>query len=211
MKNQPVLILMTKKPVAGEVKTRLTRHISAKTAASIALEMIVDTVEKTVAYWPGELRLLVAPNADHRELKELANQFRIAIGTQADGDLGQKMESAICDGLHTAPATAVMGCDIPDINQAILKLAYERLCEGHNVFGPSADGGFYFAGLNECKPGMFKDIEWSNNRVLETVLHRMQACKIRVDVLLPCLQDIDNWRDFEYLAQNQPRYSQFLN
>ena len=108
------------------------------------------------------------------------------------------------------PPAAIMGCDIPDVSPAVLRVAYDRLVEGHNVIGPSSDGGFYFAGLKQCVPGMFENIEWSTDRVIETVLHRMAACKIPIDVMLPCLQDIDNWRDFEYLAQNQPRYSKFL-
>ena len=116
------------------------------------------------------------------------------------------MESAVCDALRTAPAAAIMGCDIPDVSPAVLAFAYDRLVEGHNVIGPSSDGGFYFAGLKQWVPGVFEDIEWSTDRVIETVLHRMAACKIPIDVMLPCLQDIDNWTDFEYLAQNQPRY-----
>lgn len=210
MKNQPVLVLLTKKPVAGDVKTRLIPHVTAKIAAAIAWEMIVNTVETTVKYWPGELRMLVSPDADHLELFDLASRYGFAIGPQADGNLGQKMESAVCDALRTAPAAAIMGCDIPDVSPGVLAFAYDRLVEGHNVIGPSSDGGFYFAGLKQCVPGMFEDIEWSTDRVIETVLHRMAACKIPIDVILPCLQDIDNWRDFEYLAQNQPRYSKFL-
>lgn len=211
MSNQPALVLLTKKPVTGQVKTRLTSDTSAETAAAIAWEMIVETVETAVAHWPGEVRMLVSPDADHCDLTDLASRCSFEIGPQAEGDLGEKMESAISNALRTAPAAALMGCDIPDISGKILKLAYSRLAEGYNVIGPSADGGFYFAGLNRCEPDMFDGIEWSTEHVLQIVLHRMRACKIPIDTMLPCLQDIDYWKDFEHLARNKARYRSFLN
>ena len=207
MKQLPVLILVTKKPVAGKVKTRLMPGASAESAANIAFEMICETVEKSARSWPGERRLLVSPDTKDPRLQDLAKRHNMLLGEQAGGDLGAKMESALCDALTDAPAAAIMGCDIPDISQTMLKLAFDRLTEGKNVLGPSADGGFYMIGLNRIEPGIFEHIEWSTDSVLRDVLQRMQACKIPVDVLLPCLKDIDEWRDFQHLASVNARYA----
>ena len=201
---------MTKKPVPGEVKTRLLSHVSAETACAIALEMIVDTIEKAAAYWPGDIWLLVSPDANHPNLIQLAKQYKLQLRTQSAGDLGTKMESAICEALQHAPAAAVMGCDIPSVTPAILEFARNRLLEGRNVMGPSTDGGFYFAGFTQCQFGMFNDIQWSTPTVFEVTLRRLQACKMPVEVMLPCLNDIDHWSDFVDLAKNHSRYSKFL-
>ena len=211
MNKQPTLILMTKNPVAGEVKTRLLSHVSAKTASAIALEMIIDTIEKATACWQGNIWLLVSPDASHPKLIQLAKQYKLRLRTQSAGDLGTKMESAICEALQHAPAAAVMGCDIPTVTPAILEFANNRLLEGRNVMGPSTDGGFYFAGFTQCQFGMFKDIQWSTSTVFEVTLRRLQACKMPVEVMLPCLNDIDHWSDFVDLAKYQSRYSKFLH
>ncbi len=210
MNKQPTLILMTKNPVPGEVKTRLLSHVSAETASAIALEMIVDTIEKAAACWPGNIWLLVSPDTCHPKLIQLAKQYKLRLRTQSAGDLGIKMESAICEALKHAPAAAVMGCDIPTVTPAILEFANNRLLEGHNVMGPSTDGGFYFAGFTQCQLGMFNDIPWSTSTVFEVTLRRLQACKMPVEVMLPCLNDIDHWSDFVDLAKSQSRYSKFL-
>jgi len=201
---------MTKNPVPGEVKTRLLSHVSAETASAIALEMIVDTIEKAAACWPGNIWLLVSPDASHPKLIQLANQYKLLLRTQSAGDLGIKMESAICEALQHAPAAAVMGCDIPTVTPAILGYASNRLLEGRNVMGPSTDGGFYFAGFTQCQYGIFNDIQWSSSTVFEVTLRRLQACKMPVEVMLPCLNDIDHWSDFVDLAKHQSRYSKFL-
>ncbi len=210
MDNRPALLLFTKKPVPGQVKTRLLPNVSAATAADIALEMMVDTVEKTTACWPGKISLLVSPDTHHPQLRELADRGDLSLGIQSKGDLGVKMESAIRDALALSPAAAVMGCDVPSVSPMILQLAYERMLEGDNVMGPSIDGGFYFAGFQQYRRGMFKDIEWGTPAVFETVLARLHACKMPIEVLLPCLKDVDLWSDFAELADMQPRYLKFL-
>ncbi len=209
--NQPTLLLFTKKPLPNQVKTRFLPDVSAETAADIALEMIIDTVEKATTGWPGQISLLIEPDVDHPALLALDDRCRITLGKQVDGDLGTKMEAAIRTALHSAPAAAVMGCDIPTITPAILELAFDRLREGYNVMGPSADGGFYFAGFTRHQSGMFNNIEWSTPTVFEITMSRLQECKIPVEVLLPCLNDMDCWTDFVDFAQTQSRYAKYLS
>lgn len=209
--NAPTLMLMTKSPIPGEVKTRLHTHVSAKTAAAIAMMMIEDTVEIVSQNWPGKTQLLVSPNIDHPSLQELANTHQIPLAVQAPGDLGSKMEAALQRGLKSAPAAAIMGCDIPDVSGQILKATYQRLTEGSNVLGPTADGGFYMIGLRHCLSNIFSGIAWSTPSVLEIVLDRLrQDSATRIDFLLPCLQDIDCWQDFEHYGKQHSKYQTFL-
>ena len=203
-------MLMAKSPVPGQVKTRFVPHVSAKTAAQIALEMLQDSVEKAVHHWPGVVQLLASPDANHPDLVELAKHYDLQIRVQSGGDLGQKMAQAIDTTLKNATAGAVMGCDIPDVTPAILTLAYNRLLEGHNVMGPSADGGFYFAGFTQFQSDVFDNVHWSTDTVFKIVSARLRACNLPAQVLLPCLSDIDHWSDFVELAKRHPRYAKFL-
>ena len=201
---------MAKAPVPGQVKTRFVPHVSTKTAAQIALEMLQDTVDRAVHHWPGVVEILASPDANHPELVKIARHHGLQIRVQSGGDLGEKMAQAIDTTLKNATAGAVMGCDIPDVTPAILELAYNRLLEGHNVMGPSADGGFYFAGFTQFQSNVFDNVLWSTDTVFEIVLARLRACEKPVQVLLPCLSDIDYWSDFVELAKRHPRYAKFL-
>ena len=207
---EPILILLTKDPKPGFVKTRFFPSASPDIAAAIALDMIEETVATAVSAWPGPVKLLVSPQADHPKLAKMANQFGIDVAAQSPGDLGEKMESALCDAMNEASSAAVMGCDIPTVSEGLLKFAFGRLTDGATVIGPSADGGFYMVGLQHCIPGMFSGIEWSVDTVLLSMLSRMHEYGIQFDVILPCLQDIDTWGDFQNLAEKFPKFAKYL-
>ena len=208
--NRPALVLFTKSPVPGTVKTRFLTDTTPEIAAAIALEMIKDTVSKVATCWPGPIRLLVSPNASHPQLTKISVRYNVPIGAQSQGDLGQKMQSAICEGLETSPAVAVMGCDIPTVTADLLEFAFDALSRGANVVGPSADGGFYLIGTQQCVSGMFDEITWSTDTVLQSVMMRTSQLGIRFNVVLPCLKDVDNWEDFEFLTRIVPKYLRFL-
>ncbi|MDE0309801.1 MAG: TIGR04282 family arsenosugar biosynthesis glycosyltransferase [Acidiferrobacterales bacterium] len=210
MMDRPALMLFTKAPLPGRVKTRLLTHTTPETATAIALEMIRDTLSIAADCWPGPVRLLVSPAKAPSELTEMALRYNVTSGTQSQGDLGQKMQSAIREGLESSTAVAVMGCDIPLVTADILEFAFESLAKGANVIGPSADGGFYLIGTHQCVPGMLDSIAWSTDTVLQSVLARSEQLGVRFDVLLPCLNDIDSWEDFEHLASIVPKYRRFL-
>ncbi len=206
---EPVLLIFAKKPTPGQVKTRFLPNASPKIAASIALEMIQMTVHTAVAGWPGPIQLMASPDTNDPALEFLAQQHNIALTGQCEGNLGMKMETAICQTLDSAPA-AIVGCDIPSVSQSILQYAYHRIHAGKNVMGPSADGGFYLIGLHQCVPGMFDAIPWGTNQVLDSVLRRLHECRINIDVMLSCLQDIDTWSDFLWAAQFESKFQEIL-
>ena len=206
----PQLILLTKKPIPGEVKTRLLPYLSAEDAAQLSIDMTQDTVTQALNAWTGPLRMLASPDPDHPALQRIAQRHSISISPQAAGNLGQKMHEALEIGLRNAPAAAILGCDIPTISQSILRFASHKLKQGFNVIGPAADGGFYFAGLTQCKSGMFDQIQWGSNTVFASTVERSASLGIRFDVVLPCLQDIDEYDDLVNLAQISKKYRKYI-
>ena len=207
--NEPALILLTKKPLPGYVKTRLLPYCSAETAADIAFEMIADTIETVKDSWRGKIELCVAPDTEDFRLKQLAQYHSIEMKAQPTGDLGEKMQSLICQELNHAPSAAVLGCDIPTIDTSLIEYAYLQMNKGANVIGPSSDGGFYFIGLNTCHIRMMEGIHWGTETVLYSLISTMKQCKIYFDVVLPCLQDVDTWSDFVYILERFPKYQKF--
>lgn len=207
--SQPELILFAKKPIAGEVKIRLQPDYSPEQAAAIAGFMIRATVDLAVSVWPGDVALYAWPDADHLLFHELAREFHIHLAPQAQGDLGAKMFSALRDGIGRRASAAILGCDVPHCGWDVIDQANHWLARGRNVIGPTEDGGYYFIGLQEAPPELFKDIPWGSRRVLETTLRRAEELGVEFDMLTQ-LRDIDTAKDLWLIAQKYEPLKQFL-
>lgn len=207
----PVLALFAKSPVPGFVKTRFASYCSAEESAQIALAMIKLTVHTAVQNWQGPVCMYISPDKNHSAVKNLCKQHNIALKLQASGDLGRKMELAIRDELANGSAVGVMGCDIPQVSGSQLQWAYQQLQQGSNVLGPSADGGFYFVGLQQYIAGMFNDIRWGESTVAQTTINQLTALGIWFDTILECQQDVDTWDDYQQAIQLVPELQEIIN
>lgn len=205
----PDLILFAKQPIPGEVKTRLQPDYSPEQSAHIAEFLIRDTVKLATTNWPSDVYLYGAPGADHPLFRRLADEFHLHLATQAVGNLGLKMLTALRQGIERSGAAAVLGCDVPHCRGAVLELAHEKLACGGNVIGPTEDGGYYFIGLQQAPAALFEDIEWGGSQVVETTLLRAQQLGIVFEVL-PKLTDIDTGDDLWITAHQYEPLRKFL-
>jgi uncharacterized protein len=195
----PALIIFAKQPVVGEVKTRLLPRYTAAQAAAIAAALIEHTVELVSSIWRGPVYLAAAPSADHPLLAALSRRYPITLSSQARGDLGQRMHTALMHACRAHGAAAVIGCDVPHCPPAVVAQAQVLLKEGKNVLGPSDDGGYYLIGLTQPYATLFEGIEWGESSVLETTLARARDISLDFE-LLPCLRDIDTADDLRAAA-----------
>ncbi|MBF0259504.1 MAG: TIGR04283 family arsenosugar biosynthesis glycosyltransferase [Desulfamplus sp.] len=81
-------------------------------------------------------------------------QFENWLGTginfqrQSDGDLGQRMRSAIADSFKMgASKVVIVGTDLPDLTINHFKDAFHALDSHDLVLGPSMDGGYWLIGM----------------------------------------------------------------
>lgn len=207
--NQPELILFAKQPIPGQIKTRLQPPYTPEKAAEIAAFMIRATVELAVSAWPGNVTLYVWPGTDHLLFRHLARDFKVDLAPQADGDLGAKMLDALRAGIQRGGSAAIMGCDVPHCGWDVIDQANGWLARGHNVLGPTDDGGYYFIGLQRARAELFDGIPWGSDRVLEMTLAR--AAKLGIDFdRLAKLRDIDTADDLWLVAQKYEPLRQFL-
>ncbi len=207
--SQPELLLFARKPIPGEVKTRLTPEYGAARAAEIAAFLIRATVELAASAWPGRIYLYAWPDPEHPLFRELAREFPVTLATQIEGDLGAKMHAALREGIARSGAAAVMGCDVPHGGWVTLDQANDWLARGDNVLGPTEDGGYYFIGLQETRAELFEGIEWGSDRVRATTLTRAEALGIEFE-MLPLLRDIDTAADLWLVAQKYEPLRKFL-
>jgi uncharacterized protein len=207
--SQPELILFARKPVPGEVKTRLQPEYGPERAAEIAAFLIRATVELAVSAWPSRVSLYVAPDSDHPLFRELEREFDIRLARQAEGDLGARMLAALREGIARGGSAAILGCDVPHVGWDVIDQANDWLARGRNVLGPTEDGGYYFIGLQEARPELFEDMPWGGSDVLAATLARAEKWGLEFD-LLAKLRDVDTAGDLWLVAQKYEPLRKFL-
>ena len=109
-------------------------------------------------------------------------------------------ESAFDSGME---ACCIIGTDSPDLPAEYIGKAFDHLDndEVDVVFGPAEDGGYYLLGLKRCWPGLFQDIPWSTEAVLETSIKRAGKLGLRT-ILLPIWYDLDEMKDLRRLLDS---------
>lgn len=207
--SQPELILFAKKPVPGQVKTRLQPDYLPEQAAEIASFLIRATTELAISAWPGEISLYVWPDCNHALFYQLASEYHLRLTSQAEGDLGTKMWHALGEGIARRGSAAILGCDVPHCGWDVIDQANDLLASGKNILGPTEDGGYYFIGLQQARPELFENIPWGFNKVLETTLARAASLDVEFH-LLKKLRDIDTANDLWLVAQKYEPLKRFL-
>lgn len=182
------IVLFTRYPVAGRVKTRLIATLGAQGAASLQQRMTEFALRQARATGVRvQIRFTGAPLERMRAWLGEAYDY----ADQGGGDLGERMQRAF-DAAFRGGATSVivMGCDCPD-NRAANLAACLRLLKKHDcVIGPACDGGYYLIGLSRSRPELFRDMPWGTSAVLAKTLAVAGACP-----LLDTLPDIDRPAD----------------
>ena len=190
------LILFTRCPVPGEVKTRLIPALGAEGAAALHRRLVLRTLRaaiescRTVA---ANLELHFAGGTETAMSHWLGAPARFV--SQGPGDLGARMARAFDEAFRVgSTATIIIGSDCPELSADVITRAFSRLSEVPVVLGPALDGGYYLIGLSRPMPELFRDIPWGTDRVLAdslAVLHG-RGCQA---ALLDPLGDIDRPED----------------
>jgi len=189
------LIVFTRYPDPGRVKTRLIPVLGAEGAAQLHEQLTAETLTWTGAFAAERpLRLEVHFEGGTADLMSARFGSGLTYVQQGDGDLGAKLIGATdrIDG-----PTVVIGTDCPDLCAAILVTAFDALRSADLVLGPARDGGYYLIGLNRPTPQVFTGIPWGTDRVCG--LSQQIATDSGLSVtLLDVLDDIDVPADLEW-------------
>lgn len=196
------ITILTKAPVAGFAKTRLIPALGPEGAAALAQKLLDHTVAQAVAAGLGEVRLLGAPDASHPALQRHAGQ--VQLGTQADGDLGQRMHRALDDALACHALALLVGTDAPALDHHMLRQAAQVLAQHDAVFVPALDGGYALVGLRgRSRPELFEAMTWSTDQVMAETRQRLTRAGLRW-AELDAVGDIDEPGDLRHLPAGWP-------
>ena len=184
------VVIFTKVPVPGRVKTRLIPAIGAEAAARLHRAMVSVTLERALASGLP-VRVAVAGDMTDPFVAEL-RAAGVQVSAQAPGDLGDKLLAALDGpGRHIG-----LGTDCPTFDPAWLQRA--ATADTPVTIGPCEDGGYWLIGVDDRYPSLFRDMLWSTDAVLPTTLRRARAAGLEVE-LLPERYDIDEPADLARL------------
>lgn len=184
------VIVFVKNPVPGQVKTRLTPHLSPEQAASLYQAFLVDwcnavstisTAHRVIAYTPPE---------SLSALQTLIGEEPVYVPQQG-ASLGERLIVAArwaCDQGYAK--FLFVGSDSPTLPVQHLEHALNLLESRDIVIGPSVDGGYYLIGFSKhgaslSIPTIFERITWSTDAVFQQTLRKIQTVNARLGVLPP--------------------------
>lgn len=194
-----VIILFTRYPQPGKVKTRMIGQLGSQGAADLHVRMteqVVRRIKPTLQ--PGEIELQIHyyGGTDPEMAAWLGKEF--TYHAQQGNDLGQRMANAFKQaGRGGAKQILLIGSDCPDIDMNILLTGLKKLADHDLVLGPAADGGYYLIGLPAAgmrQANLFNNISWSTDRVLQQTIKQAENAGFSY-YLLPQLHDIDRPED----------------
>ena len=192
------LVVFVKAPVPGTVKTRLTPRYTPQQAADLYRAFMQDVLLQAQRI-PVDARVLAhSPPGARGHLAELAPEGWV-MTPQADADLGGRMASAAAERFDAgAERVVIIGTDAPTLPDEYLARAFDLLQSNDIVLGPSTDGGYYLVGLASPISEIFRDIDWSSERVLGQTVDRIRAAGLTLG-LLPPWYDVDTPDELEFL------------
>lgn len=198
----PRIVVFAKAPQPGSVKTRLIPALGAQGAADLALRMLQHTLEQALAAGVGPVELCMSPAPDAPAWADVAIPTGVALSSQGDGDLGQRMARAVDRTTTTlAQPVLLMGTDCPALTSSHIAVAAQQLLQHDAAIIPVADGGYVAIGLHASCPSVFTDMVWSTATVAGDTLRRLALLGYRVWTG-PLLHDIDEPTDLVHLPPN---------
>ncbi len=159
------LLIFTKSPVLGEVKTRLQPEYSTGQSLIIHKRLMLNTLELSKDLAGFDVELCCTPDRNTLFFLDCENNFPITLNNQQGADLGERMAFAFSVALQTYEKVVVIGTDCPDIDKDYITQAFDALNENNAVIGPAADGGYVLLGLRKFSLELFTNISWSSDKV----------------------------------------------
>jgi hypothetical protein len=179
-----VLMIFSKAPIAGQVKTRLTPELTAEQAMQLHRELTERTLHLATRSNLCPVQLWCMPSTNHPFFTTSAQIWPVTLLQQQGIDLGERMNNAFCLALKRYSCAILIGCDCPslteqDLEEALTALNQRQCC----VVGPAEDGGYVLIGLSQAHPQLFDNIPWGTDRVLEQTRTRIQQNNLRYHAL----------------------------
>ncbi len=207
MKNDCVIIIFSKIPVAGQVKTRLIPSIGKENANKLYIDLFENTMNVAQSSEISDIQLWCAPSSKGSFFERYNEHINISLYDQVGNNLGERMHFAIKTALKGYGSCILIGCDCPGLLSEDIEQAYRYLKNNNAVIGPANDGGYYLVATNSIDKALFNNIKWSSEHVIERTRRNMKKLgwqwkelRTLIDVDTP--SDLGLLNDIEWFNQS---------
>ena len=195
-----LLLVFTRNPELGKVKTRLAKTVGNATALKIYIFLLERTRDIAIK--------VSADKAVYYSVKVRENDIWDASifqkHQQVGEDLGIRMLHAFKNGFKAGyEKVIIIGSDLYDLTSETIENAIIALENNEVVIGPAEDGGYYLLGMNSLEEKIFKNKDWGTETVRKDTLEDLKDKKV---FLLGELNDVDIFEDIEH----HPAFQTFL-
>lgn len=201
-------LVFAKEPILGFVKTRMRGALSDQQSLDLHKALTTDACENLarwrvcpsdIYYWQGADQV---SNTTPVFLTALSRRLGLTLWPQADGNLGEKMSSAVASTfLNGVEGVLLLGADCPFITRTTIVELFKSLHEGADAaIVPAHDGGYVALALRCAAPSVFSGVDWGTDKVFTQTLSRFKALDWQYECL-PALPDIDRPEDLYALKE----------
>ena len=195
-----LLIVFTRNPELGKVKTRLSKTVGNATALKIYIFLLERTRDIAVQV-SADKAVYYSVKVRENDIWD-ANNFQKH--QQVGEDLGIRMLHAFKNGFKAGyEKVMIIGSDLYDLTAETIENAFMALENNEVVIGPAEDGGYYLLGMNSLEEKVFKNKDWGKQTVRKDTLEDLKDKKV---FLLGELNDVDVFKDIEH----HPAFQTFL-
>jgi len=191
------LIVFTRFPEPGKVKTRLIPALGEVGAAELHRKMTEYTLKVSQELVHHRLVALDVhyAGADKRQMKKTFGADLCYVRQSRNRELGQRMFYAFKNSFRQGvEKVVIIGTDCPELTAKIILQAFDELTHSSLVLGPAKDGGYYLIGLRNAVPQLFDGIPWGTREVLKRTLEAARRHSLAPILLIP-LDDVDRPED----------------
>lgn len=191
LNTKSLLIIFTRNPDLGKVKTRLAKGVGDKAALEI-YKFLLRFTHSITKNLPVDKEVYYSDIIPENDIWEEGNFSK---KLQQGKDLGARMQQAFQSGFDKGyEKIIIIGSDMYDLNSQDLNTAFSKLIMYDFVVGPAEDGGYYLLGLAKFKSELFQQKTWGSSTVLEDTLADLKDEKF---LLLEERNDIDYFEDIK--------------
>lgn len=194
-----VVLIFTKPPNPGQVKTRLIPAIGEAAATQLYARLLQRQIDWICRKTPYDVQLWVASDTGHPLIQKLSERYPLSIHLQQGEDLGERMGHATQEVLKRYRHVVLLGVDCPALRAEHLRQAFAWLRAGEDaVICPAEDGGYVLLALRAWSEGLFRGHVWGTDTVAQTTRQAMSTSGWRWQEL-PELWDLDRPEDLQRL------------
>ncbi|PAU94951.1 glycosyltransferase [Aliifodinibius salipaludis] len=191
--NDQILIIFTKNPEKGKVKTRLAKTVGNPKALQVyhkLLEItksIADQLHISKQVWYS---CFINDN-------DIWSEGNYEKRLQKGDNLGLRMQHAFKKAFaDNYQKVVIIGSDCSALTPQLIEQSFRALNNHQAVIGPARDGGYYLLGMTNFYSSLFEDKPWSTSSVFEETIRQFEELNISYNQL-PVLNDIDTEADLK--------------